>query len=113
MTAGDTVHQRYKRLYDSVNRMMHVLGRDGTISRRGALADAVIDALIEIDRGEPMAASMERQRALLWLLWTHQRSSSAVGQAVRCALGMGQHESMTDEQTREAARYIPPYSWEN
>jgi hypothetical protein len=43
--------------------------------------------------------------ALLWVLWHHQGANSGVGQAIRFALGMGQHDRMTDEQLAQAKCY--------
>lgn len=40
--------------------------------------------------------------ALLWVLWHHQGSSSPVGQPIRFALGMGQHDRLTDHQLAQA-----------
>jgi Lar family restriction alleviation protein len=43
--------------------------------------------------------------ALLWVLWHHQGGSSAVGQPIRFALGMGQHERLSGAQVAEAKRW--------
>ena len=43
--------------------------------------------------------------ALLWVLWHHQGGSSPVGQPIRFALGMGQHERLSDAQLSEARRW--------
>lgn len=43
--------------------------------------------------------------ALLWVLWHHQGGSSPVGQPIRFALGMGQHERLSDWQLSEARRW--------
>ena len=43
--------------------------------------------------------------ALLWVLWHHQGGSSKVGQPIRFALGIGQHEHLSDYQIREAKRW--------
>ena len=43
--------------------------------------------------------------ALLWVLWHHQGASSPVGQPIRFALGMGQHDRLNDHQLREAKRW--------
>ncbi|WP_186163401.1 hypothetical protein [Burkholderia gladioli] len=40
--------------------------------------------------------------ALAWVLWHHQGGSSFVGQPIRYALGMGQHEELSDAQIAEA-----------
>ena len=43
--------------------------------------------------------------ALLSVLWRHQGASSAVGQPIRFALGMGQHDRLSDWQVAEAKRW--------
>lgn len=43
--------------------------------------------------------------ALLWLLWHHQGSGSEIGQPIRFALGMGQHDHLSDEQVFLAKMY--------
>lgn len=43
--------------------------------------------------------------ALLWVLWHHQGGSSHIGQPIRFALGMGQHEHLNDWQVAEAKRW--------
>ncbi|WP_414490759.1 hypothetical protein [Stenotrophomonas maltophilia] len=43
--------------------------------------------------------------AIAWVLWHHQGGSSPVGQPLRFALGMGQHDRMTDHQLAEAKRF--------
>lgn len=43
--------------------------------------------------------------ALLWVLWHHQGGSSPVGQPIRFALGMDQHERLSDEQIRQAKEW--------
>lgn len=43
--------------------------------------------------------------ALLWVLWHHQGGSSDIGQPIRFALGMGQHERLNEHQVREAKRW--------
>ncbi len=54
--------------------------------------------------------------ALLWVLWHHQGASSPVGQPIRFALGMGQHDRLNDHQLREAKRWealhpVNPSAW--
>lgn len=39
---------------------------------------------------------------LLWALYHHQGGSSSVGQPIRRALGIGQHDHMTPEQIEMA-----------
>lgn len=43
--------------------------------------------------------------ALLWVLWHHQGGSSPVGQPIRYALGMGQHDRLNEHQLSEAKRW--------
>lgn len=43
--------------------------------------------------------------ALLWVLWHHQGASSAIGGAMRFALGMGQHDRLSESQLNEAKRW--------
>jgi hypothetical protein len=43
--------------------------------------------------------------ALLWVLWHHQGGSSEVGQAVRFALGKGEHDSLTKHEVTQAKRW--------
>jgi hypothetical protein len=43
--------------------------------------------------------------ALLWVLWHHQGGSSPVGQPIRFALGMGQHDHLSPTQLAEARRW--------
>ena len=43
--------------------------------------------------------------ALMWVLWHHQGGSSPVGQSIRFALGMGQHDRLNEHQLAEAKRW--------
>jgi hypothetical protein len=43
--------------------------------------------------------------ALLWVLWHYQGGSSPVGQPLRFALGMGEHDRLTESQLLEAKRW--------
>lgn len=43
--------------------------------------------------------------ALLWVLWHHQGASSAVGQPIRFALGMGAHDRLNGRQIAEAKQW--------
>ncbi|AWN08556.1 hypothetical protein HOV04_gp54 [Xanthomonas phage XcP1] len=43
--------------------------------------------------------------AIAWVLWHHQGDSSAIGQPLRYALGMGDHEELSAKQISEAKRY--------
>jgi len=58
---------------------------------------------------EPIEMSPEftdtARAALLWVLWHHQGASSQVGQPIRFALGMAQHERLNEQQVREAKRW--------
>ena len=44
---------------------------------------------------------------LLWALYHHQGGSSNVGQPIRRALGIGQHDRLSDEQIECAKRAAP------
>jgi len=46
---------------------------------------------------------------LLWALYHHQGANSPVGQPIRAALGIGQHDHMTPEQIAlaKAAASLP------
>lgn len=48
------------------------------------------------------------RNALLWVLWHHQGASSKVGQAMRFALGMGDHDRLTERQIADAKRWSGP-----
>ncbi len=43
--------------------------------------------------------------ALLWVLWHHQGAGSPVGQPIRFALGMGQHDRLEPHRLAEAKRW--------
>jgi len=43
--------------------------------------------------------------ALLWILWHHQGGSSQLGQSIRLAIGMGQHEEMNEQQLATAKEF--------
>lgn len=43
--------------------------------------------------------------AIAWVLWHHQGGGSAIGQPLRYALGMGDHEELSAQQISEAKRY--------
>lgn len=59
--------------------------------------------------GEPVEISPDftdtARAAIAWVLWHHQGGSSPVGQPLRFALGMEQHDRMTDQQIAEAKRF--------
>lgn len=50
---------------------------------------------------------------LLWTLYHHQGGSSAVGQPIRKALGIGEHAHLTAEQITEAKKYGEPCKHKN
>lgn len=58
---------------------------------------------------EPLAqqqpTSQDVRDALLFCLWHHQGGSSKIGQPIRHALGIGQHDHLTDEQLA-AAKHV-------
>jgi len=43
--------------------------------------------------------------AIAWVLWHHQGASSAIGQPLRFALGMGAHDELGEARIAEAKRY--------
>jgi hypothetical protein len=43
--------------------------------------------------------------AIAWVLWHHQGGSSAIGQPLRYALGMGAHDELGEARIAEAKRY--------
>ena len=61
-------------------------------------------AVVEPDELSPDFTDTARA-ALLWVLWHHQGGSSPMGQPIRFALGMGQHDRLNDHQLREAKRW--------
>ena len=62
---------------------------------------------------EPVEMSPEftdtARSALMWVLWHHQGGSSEVGQAMRFALGMDQHELLSEHQIAQAKRWAAPH----
>ncbi|NBI44941.1 hypothetical protein [Burkholderia sp. ISTR5] len=62
---------------------------------------AMLDAAPAAPVAEPTFTDTGRA-ALAWVLWHHQGASSFVGQPIRYALGMGQHEELSDAQIEEA-----------
>jgi hypothetical protein len=75
-----------------------------------ALLDAVRGVLAERDQFRDAAKmvlgfSDTARAALLWVLWYHQGGSSPVGQPIRFALGIGQHDHLSDEQVSDAKRW--------
>lgn len=80
----------------------------------GEISEATYAALeaalaARLPEGEPVEMPPEftdtARAAIAWVLWHHQRASSPVGQPLRVALGMGQHDRMTDYQIAEAKRF--------
>ena len=67
---------------------------DGAVYLKRAMEEIeLVRAREEIDQHTNTGSA-----ALLWVLWHHQGGSSPIGQPIRFALGMGQHDRMTDEQ---------------
>lgn len=74
---------------------------------RGAVAGQV-DRPVRPDpeRAEVSPEFTDTARAaLLWVLWHHQGGSSPIGQPIRFALGMGEHQSLSEQQVLEAKRW--------
>jgi hypothetical protein len=80
------------------------LGEDEKIEWAVACAKAAPPAVVEPPELSPDFTDTARA-ALLWVLWHHQGGSSPVGQPIRFALGMGQHERLNEHQLREAKRW--------
>lgn len=53
-------------------------------------------------------AAEQYRGLLLWTLYHHQGGSSDIGQPIRRALGIGQHDRMTDEQIAEGKAAAMP-----
>lgn len=72
-----------------------------------AKAEWALRALLaaEAKRGEVPDITDTARAALLWVLWHHQGGSSPVGQPIRFALGMGQHEHLSDSQVADAKQW--------
>lgn len=51
--------------------------------------------------------------ALAWVLYHHQGGKSAVGQAIRYALGMGANEHMQDWRIAEAKEFASRVGWQS
>lgn len=69
-----------------------------------SLIERMVEAA-QAKRGAVPEFSDSARAALLWVLWHHQGGSSPVGQPIRFALGMGQHEHLNDWQVAEAKRW--------
>lgn len=78
-----------------------------TIARK--LADRSRAALAAQGQGEPEEMSPEftdtARGAIAWVLYHYQGGSSAIGQPLRFALGMGAHERMSDTLLADAKRW--------
>lgn len=74
-----------------------------------AVVDPVADYIKLHPRFTPAPALSEftdtGRAALAWVLFHHQGGSSPVGQPIRLALGMGQHDRMSDSQIAEAKQF--------
>lgn len=60
-------------------------------------------------RQQPSPEVQELKALLLLALYHHQGGSSEIGQPIRRALGMGQHDHLTDEQIAEARRALTKF----
>ena len=80
------------------------LGEDEKIEWAVACAKAAPPAVVEPLELSPDFTDTARA-ALLWVLWHHQGGSSPVGQPIRFALGMGQHDRLNEHQLSEAKRW--------
>lgn len=83
-----------------------------------AIDDAMLAAAPQAPTPDEMSPDFtdKARAALLWVLWHHQGASSPVGQPIRFALGMGQHDRLNDHQLREAKRWealhpVNPSAW--
>jgi hypothetical protein len=85
-------------------------------ANRGCLMRVVFGAAVMLDPRnklvDPAAETIEHhperkqfEDCLLLALWHHQGGSSPVGQPIRRALGIGQHDSMTPEQVARAKSF--------
>ena len=71
---------------------------------QGRAAQPTPPAVVEPPELSPDFTDTARA-ALLWVLWHHQGGSSPVGQPIRFALGMGQHDRLNEHQLAEAKRW--------
>jgi hypothetical protein len=60
---------------------------------------------VPLYREAPAVAVNEQHPGLLWALYHHQGGISPVGQPIRAALGIGQHDRLTDEQIAKAKQW--------
>jgi hypothetical protein len=49
---------------------------------------------------------------LLWALYHHQGANSEVGQPIRKALGIGEHDRLTEQQIIEAKKAVSKINFE-
>lgn len=80
------------------------LGEDEKVEWAVACAKTTPPAVVEPPELSPDFTDTARA-ALLWVLWHHQGGSSPVGQPIRFALGMGQHDNLNEHQLAEAKRW--------
>lgn len=80
------------------------LGEDEKVEWAVACAKTTPPAVVDPPELSPDFTDTARA-ALLWVLWHHQGGSSQVGQPIRFALGMGQHERLNEHQLAEAKRW--------
>ena len=78
--------------------------RDFAADLLSARAQPTPPAVVEPPEMSPDFTDTARA-ALLWVLWHHQGGSSPVGQPIRFALGMGQHDRLNEHQLAEAKRW--------
>lgn len=78
--------------------------RNGAIDAWNTRAQPTPPAVVEPPELSPDFTDTARA-ALLWVLWHHQGGSSPVGQPIRFALGMGQHDRLNEHQLAEAKRW--------
>lgn len=78
--------------------------RNGAIDAWNTRTQPTPPAVVEPPELSPDFTDTARA-ALLWVLWHHQGGSSPVGQPIRFALGMGQHDRLNEHQLAEAKRW--------
>lgn len=77
-----------------------------------ALRPQAVPMTDELEQEDFALFSQTQVAALLWVLWCHQGASSAIGQPIRFALGMGKRQALTDEQVSAAQRFrIDWHQW--
>lgn len=94
-------------------RTVEVHGRQFSDGMRRA-ANLLEEAIIKAKNNAPVAAAPDEmspeftdtaRAAIAWVLWHHQGGSSPIGQPLRFALGMGDHDPLPDWRIAEAKRY--------